>query len=302
MSYELYLYHHGVQGQKWGVRNGPPYPIGSGKPSLFKKQRTKAFAKNAHGEFMGQSRDNDIKIKAGTTANRIQAGNNSGKDGNTYVSFDKLDTFEYLVPSAANGAGGIYLGDKEGRIIQLKVQRDIIAPSYEKTMDAYIRTILDKDARKSMIDFYKTSELYRNSQRKEKVKAFIDGYKHLNKDEMLDKSYLTFQESLMANTVARRKFYDNLKAQGYNAVIDENDKKFGKGYAQTPMIVFEKDKNLKEVKSTKLTDDDYNYFKQLYYSGIFEDYDWSSKSAKNKTIKKWNKYYKKSQWYSDSDL
>lgn len=25
------LYHHGVKGQKWGVRNGPPYPLGSSK-------------------------------------------------------------------------------------------------------------------------------------------------------------------------------------------------------------------------------------------------------------------------------
>ena len=23
------LYHHGIQGQKWGVQNGPPYPLGS---------------------------------------------------------------------------------------------------------------------------------------------------------------------------------------------------------------------------------------------------------------------------------
>ena len=23
------LYHHGIQGQKWGVTNGPPYPLGS---------------------------------------------------------------------------------------------------------------------------------------------------------------------------------------------------------------------------------------------------------------------------------
>ena len=25
------LYHHGIKGQKWGVQNGPPYPLGSGK-------------------------------------------------------------------------------------------------------------------------------------------------------------------------------------------------------------------------------------------------------------------------------
>lgn len=34
-----YLQHHGIKGQKWGVRNGPPYPLGSGqKTSAEKKQ------------------------------------------------------------------------------------------------------------------------------------------------------------------------------------------------------------------------------------------------------------------------
>lgn len=30
---ELELYHHGINGQKWGVRNGPPYPLGEGDHS-----------------------------------------------------------------------------------------------------------------------------------------------------------------------------------------------------------------------------------------------------------------------------
>lgn len=34
------LYHHGIKGQKWGVRNGPPYPLGSGKES-FKYSKKK---------------------------------------------------------------------------------------------------------------------------------------------------------------------------------------------------------------------------------------------------------------------
>ena len=28
---ELYLTHHGIKGQQWGVRRGPPYPLKSSK-------------------------------------------------------------------------------------------------------------------------------------------------------------------------------------------------------------------------------------------------------------------------------
>lgn len=30
------LYHHGIEGQRWGVRNGPPYPIQKQKKSTIK--------------------------------------------------------------------------------------------------------------------------------------------------------------------------------------------------------------------------------------------------------------------------
>lgn len=32
---KTYLAHHGVKGQKWGVKNGPPYPIGSSPRKVF---------------------------------------------------------------------------------------------------------------------------------------------------------------------------------------------------------------------------------------------------------------------------
>ena len=49
---ELYLAHYGIKGQRWGVRRGPPYPIGSksgsGKSSgTGRKTRTKTLDKSA---------------------------------------------------------------------------------------------------------------------------------------------------------------------------------------------------------------------------------------------------------------
>lgn len=32
------LYHHGIQGQKWGVQNGPPYPLDSDDKSAAEKR------------------------------------------------------------------------------------------------------------------------------------------------------------------------------------------------------------------------------------------------------------------------
>lgn len=49
MFYNLYrppypneLYHHGIKGQTWGIRNGPPYPLGSGKITVKYGKNRKA--------------------------------------------------------------------------------------------------------------------------------------------------------------------------------------------------------------------------------------------------------------------
>lgn len=36
-SWRKELYHHGIKGQKWGVRRGPPYPLGEGKHPASEK-------------------------------------------------------------------------------------------------------------------------------------------------------------------------------------------------------------------------------------------------------------------------
>lgn len=32
------LAHHGIRGQKWGVRNGPPYPLKEKRPFSIRKE------------------------------------------------------------------------------------------------------------------------------------------------------------------------------------------------------------------------------------------------------------------------
>ena len=56
-----YLEHHGVEGQHWGVRNGPPYPLNRRRDARL---RTKEFTKNAfeYANSVGRSREYEKKI------------------------------------------------------------------------------------------------------------------------------------------------------------------------------------------------------------------------------------------------
>lgn len=46
--------HHGIEGQKWGVRRGPPYPLGSGKISGNSNNSYEGKYKNRHAESAKQ--------------------------------------------------------------------------------------------------------------------------------------------------------------------------------------------------------------------------------------------------------
>ena len=54
-----FLCHHGIQNQKWGVRNGPPYPLNQKTHNRVVSSKTKSYSKDASEE--------DEKFKVGVT-------------------------------------------------------------------------------------------------------------------------------------------------------------------------------------------------------------------------------------------
>lgn len=53
-NYELY--HYGIIGQKWGVQNGPPYPLGVSKMSYSERKERNSQTKKTSEEDTGNSR------------------------------------------------------------------------------------------------------------------------------------------------------------------------------------------------------------------------------------------------------
>lgn len=61
------LYHHGIKGQKWGKKNGPPYPLGASDHSSSERRRgTRGWTKEAKKEHENKS-INKTKKKSGLT-------------------------------------------------------------------------------------------------------------------------------------------------------------------------------------------------------------------------------------------
>lgn len=271
---EDYLMHYGVLGMKWGVRRYQPYPKGK------------------HGTFLGQDRDNDIVIKKGSSAYRLQTGDKISGTGQMYVSFDKLDSLSYAAVSSSGEPGGLGVNmyDGSGNIITIKLTKDIVAPSYQKTMDAFIKTVDEIGVKQVARDSYqlndKTIPKWKRYINKQEAKQFIKDYKHLTLDEARDRAYMSFSKSFMKDTKARTLFFESLKNDGYNALVDENDKKFENGFTKTPMIIFDRG-DTQKVTSVSISEKDAEYFRDLYFNGDDTAY---VKKYHGSTVEKWDKW------------
>lgn len=74
---EYYLYHHGILGQRWGKRNGPPYPLGtsdhsaSEKKAGWKKSLDKGSDKSYNDNSKTDKEKRAIKIGKAKTNNLL---------------------------------------------------------------------------------------------------------------------------------------------------------------------------------------------------------------------------------------
>lgn len=64
------IYHHGIQGQKWGKRNGPPYPLKPGAKSAAETKEKKS--KSEHGGLFDYLQKRKRKKKLNKQLKRVE--------------------------------------------------------------------------------------------------------------------------------------------------------------------------------------------------------------------------------------
>lgn len=276
------LAHHGILNQKWGVRHGPPYPLGGGDYSP--SQRRAIRNKRKAGNSIYNKRHFDEVLKADkTTLSTLSYDRDRTKNTDMfYATHNVLDKHQYNalfnrpIPRTVYDKNGNPIGTENFMKYRIdnSLKKDIKVASedsgaevfrelFKKDRDFY-NFVMDEDRMQS----YFVSDKYKFKGYRE-VRQVLEKMKQGDYTPTADELQIVYQ---MFNyvipydgagdarkgkdvTTQRTKFFNACKEAGYGAVLDTNDAIYGGFKAKSPVIVFDMEQVVpKDVYQTKMID------------------------------------------------
>lgn len=266
------LYHYGILGQKWGVRNGPPYPLKGGQ--FTKSEKRKIYKeKSKHPNSIYNKKHFDDRLEANKDVlSTLSYDKDRTKDTDMfYATYKTLDKHQYNAlfnkPIDKLGEGTCYKYR-----INNNLKHDIKIASEDSAAKVFMN-LYEKD--RDFYNFVTDESRMENFYVKYKFKGYRDARKVLHR--MKDENYKPTDKDLqtvyrifnyiipsdgsgnerMANDIYRQrtKFFKECKKQGYGAILDTNDAIYGGFKATAPIIVFDMEQVvLKSIENTSLSD------------------------------------------------
>lgn len=227
MWIDYFLAHHGVRGQKWGVKNGPPYPL----------------LKLSGQKSRGNEPDHDIYVRKGTKVKHISDRKDIDlRNEPIHISYKEWDN---LVYKGAYAAGKMKFGGSKSIFEHTyKAVEELVSPSRKKRVDIFIELLKDnkvwvtkdleaieRDNRAAGISRKSSntpfSRMDEKQLRKEGYRTFVSGFEEREK-------YPSVQQ-----------YIDKIKKKSYNALVDDNNVKIYND-AKSPLLVLDAKKSLTE--------------------------------------------------------
>ena len=298
-----FLAHHGVLGQKWGVRHYQN-PDGSLTPEgrehygyTLSKKDVQKINKAIEKKGVRDARLREAHtIPKGTMVYRTTANDSEGESGTTYVSYMDVDRNHYKGGWIRNQSGGKAVFENS-----YTLNEDLKVPSRKEAMEVVNDVVgKNKDLIKKTVDAWAEAAMPTSSaawqewvwnkeyetgkfdrQEKELRKQFVDEklkeYGSFTPNEAAFFAMQTFG----VNKPLRDKVMKELSARGYNAMTDEasvgGQGGFGREGAD-PIIIFDRSgkldkKSSKEIKRNE--DDEYN---RKYNKAISKSWRWDRRN------------------------
>ena len=248
------LTHHGIRGQKWGKRNGPPYPL-SGRQYSQAEEKFKNKTGRRYSDT--NKKHYDFDISKGSKLQTLSYDKDRTKNSDMfYASYDAVD--KHLYKSLFNQP----IKELDKKVYKYKIvneaKSDLKVASedsgakafselYSKDRD-FSNYVLDKDRMQAAFDDSKYRFKGYQESREVLEKMREKGYTPTSTD--LKTVYRMYNFTIpfdgRGNNKAgqdslnqRKKFFNALSKDGYGAVLDTNDSLYGGLHANSPVIVFD---------------------------------------------------------------
>lgn len=276
------LYHHGILKQKWGVRNGPPYPLRGG--DYTPAQRKAISNKRKSGNSIYNKKHFDEVLKADkTTLSTLSYDKDRTKDTDMfYATHNSLDKHQYNalfnrpIPQPVYDKNGKQIGT--GAFMKYRIDNSLKTDLKVASEDSGAKIFMglykrDRDFYNFVTDPDRMQSYFVKD--KYKFKGYREAADVLKK--MKDPEYTPSADDLqtvyrMFNYVIpydgsgnswkghdvyvqRTKFFEACKDAGYGAVLDTNDAIYGGFKAKSPIIIFDMEQVIpKDVYRTKVSE------------------------------------------------
>lgn len=265
-SEEPVLAHYGILKQKWGVRNGPPYPLKGGQYSAAER---KAMKKTRRKYSEKNQRHFDTTIEKGTTLQTLSYDKNRTNDPNFdyfYAVYNKSDIHQ--MRALFNEKKPVPIYDDDGNEIGMdkcykyeirnEALKDMKIASEDSSVDAFAELyannrdfynfVTDPDRMAKYIGGTRDDRDEYDYARKALDK--IQSGEAISKRDLQDVyAYFNYVlpndgrgDAKVARDIAkqRARFFKALSEKGYSGLLDTNDSLYGETIVtNAPVIIFD---------------------------------------------------------------